>query len=116
MDSILWRCLTHEEVEHVLNYCHSGACGGHLSGMATAQKILHTGYLWPSIFKDCHEAVKKFPPCQHFYPKKHTHPSPLHPVIAIGLFAKWGVDFIHFKPTLAGGHGYIIVAVDYFTK
>jgi hypothetical protein len=41
IDSILRRCLTHEEVEHVLNDCHSGACGGHLSGMATTQKILH---------------------------------------------------------------------------
>ena len=29
IDSILWRCLTHEEVEHVLNDCHSGACGDH---------------------------------------------------------------------------------------
>ena len=53
IDSILWRCLTHEEAEHVLNDFHSGACGGHLSGMATAQKILHTGYFWPSVFKDC---------------------------------------------------------------
>ena len=39
IDSILRRCLTHEEVEHVLNDCHFGACGGHLSGLATAQKI-----------------------------------------------------------------------------
>ena len=40
IDSILWWCLTHEEAELVFNDCHSGACGGHLSGMATAQKIL----------------------------------------------------------------------------
>ena len=33
IDSILRRCLTHEEVEQVLNDCHSGACGGHLSGL-----------------------------------------------------------------------------------
>ena len=54
--------------------------------MATAQKILRIGYLCPSIFKYCHELVKKFPPCQHFYPKKHTHPTPLHLVIAIEPF------------------------------
>ena len=100
----------------MLNDFHSGACGGHLSGMATAQKILRVGYSWSSVFKDYHEAVKKFPPCQHFYPKKHTHPTPLHPVIAVGPFSKWGIDFVHCKPTSAGGHGYIIIAIDYFTK
>ena len=31
---ILRRCLTHEEAEKVLNDCHAGACGGHLSGYA----------------------------------------------------------------------------------
>ena len=61
--SILRRCLTHEEDETVLNDCHSGACGGHLYGMAIAQKILHVGYFWPLIFKDCHEVVNKFPHC-----------------------------------------------------
>ena len=40
VESILRSCLTHEEVEVVLNDCHGGACGGHLSGLSTAQKIL----------------------------------------------------------------------------
>ena len=74
------------------------------------------GYFWPSIFKYFHEAVKKFPPCQLFYPKKRTHPAPLHPIIVVGPFSKWGIDFMHCKPTLVGGHGYIIIAVHYFTK
>jgi hypothetical protein len=116
IDTILRRCLIHEEAERVLNDCHLGACGGHLSGMATAQKILRAGYFWPSIFKDCIEAVKKCPPCQIFNKKARTHPTALHPIIAIGPFSKWGIDFMQCKPTSAGGHSYIIVAVDYFTK
>jgi hypothetical protein len=40
VDFILLQCLTHEEVEIMLNYCHTRACGGHLSGLATTQKIL----------------------------------------------------------------------------
>ena len=99
-----------------MNDCHSRACGGHLSGMATAQKIIRTRYCWPSIFKYCHEVVKKCPPCQLFYPKKHTHPSLLHPIIIVGPFSKWGIDFMHCKPTSVKGHGYIIIAIDYFTK
>ena len=47
IDSILWRSLTHEEVETVLNDFHFRACGGHISGMATPKKILRVGYFWP---------------------------------------------------------------------
>ena len=43
VDSILRRCLTHEEAELVLNDCHGGACGGHLSGLSTAPKNLKSG-------------------------------------------------------------------------
>ena len=41
---------------------------------------------------------------------------PLHPVITVGPFAKWGIDFMTCNPHSVGGHAYIIVAVDYFTK
>ena len=116
INSILQRCLTHEEAEQVLNDCHSRACGSHLFGMAIAQKILRAGYFWPSIFKYCHDTVNKYPPYQHFYPKKCTHPDPSFLVIVVGPFAKWGIDFTHCNPTSVGGHGYIIVVVDYFTK
>ena len=43
-------------------------------------------------------------------------PAHLHPIIAVSPFAKWGIDFITCNPHSAGGHGYIILAVDYFTK
>jgi len=44
VDSILRCCLTHEEAKVVLNDCHGGTCGGHLSRISTAQKILRAGY------------------------------------------------------------------------
>ena len=62
VDSILRHCLTHDEAKVVLNDCHGGVCGGHLSGISTAQKILRVGYFWPSIFKYCVNAVKKCHP------------------------------------------------------
>jgi hypothetical protein len=37
-------------------------------------------------------------------------------MVSIGPFTKWGIDFMTCHPHLAGGHGYIIVAIDYFTK
>ena len=63
VDSIFHRCLTDDDVEVVLNDCHGGACGGHLSRLSTAQKIFRAGYFWLSIFKDYVNAVKKCHPC-----------------------------------------------------
>eukprot|EP00253_Pinus_taeda_P031448 PITA_31448 len=115
-DLVFRLCLTHEEAEKVLNDYHSGACGGHMSGYATAQKILRAGYFWPSLFKDCIIAVRKCHNCQVFDRKMHAPPAPLHPIITVGPFAKWGIDFITCNLHSAGGHAYIILAVDYFTK
>eukprot|EP00253_Pinus_taeda_P007587 PITA_07587 len=116
VDSILRRCLTLEEAESMLNDCHSGACGGHLSGLATTQRILCVGYFWPSLFKDCVEVVKCCHPCQVYTQKMHAHPAPLFPVVTVGPFTKWGIDFTTCNLPLALNHKYIIVAVDYFTK
>jgi hypothetical protein len=116
IDNILHRCLTHREAESILNDCHNGACGGHLSGLATTQKILRAGYFWPSIFKDCIEAVKKCQPFEVFTQKMHLHIAPLPPVITVGPFTKWGVNFMDCNPTSAGGNQHIIMVVDYFTK
>ena len=43
-------------------------------------------------------------------------PNPLHPIITIGPFTKWGLDFMDFNLASVGGHYRIIVDVDYFTK
>eukprot|EP00253_Pinus_taeda_P026715 PITA_26715 len=45
-----------------------------------------------------------------------TPPTPLHHIIAVGPFAKWGIDFITCNPHSTGGHAYIILVVDSFTK
>jgi hypothetical protein len=44
------------------------------------------------------------------------HPTPLHPVITVSPFTKWGVDFVDCKANLVGGNQHIIMAIDYFTK
>eukprot|EP00253_Pinus_taeda_P030115 PITA_30115 len=46
----------------------------------------------------------------------HAPPAPLHPVVTVCPFAKWGIDYMTCNPRSARGHGYIIVVVDYFTK
>ena len=90
--------------------------GVHLSGLATAQNILCTGYFWPTIFKDCVEAVKRCHPCQLYTKKMRLQPAPLFPVVSVGPFMKWGIDYVTCNPVSARGHKYINVVVDYFTK
>eukprot|EP00253_Pinus_taeda_P033308 PITA_33308 len=81
-----------------------------------AQKILCAGYFWPFIFKDCIPAARSCHACQIYQQKMCVPPTPLHPVVTIDPFSKWGIDYMTYTPRSAGGHGYIIVFVDYFTK
>ena len=41
---------------------------------------------------------------------------PLHPVVTVGPFCKWEINFMTCNLPLADNHKYIIVVVDYFTK
>eukprot|EP00253_Pinus_taeda_P024677 PITA_24677 len=74
-----------------------------MSGYATTQKILRAGYFWPSLFKDCITAVQKCHNCQIFDHKVRTPPAPIHPIIAVGPFAKWGINFVTCNPHSMGG-------------
>ena len=82
------------KAEKVLNDCHAGACGGHLSVYATTQKILHAGYCCPTIFCNCILAVRICYACQIFDRKICKPPTSMHPVVSIRPFTKWGIDFM----------------------
>lgn len=87
-----------------------------MPGYATAQKILRDGYFWPSIFRDCILAVHSCHECQIYQWKMCATPAPLHPIVTIDPFSKWGTDYMTCNPRSTKGHGYIIIGVDYFTK
>ena len=55
VDGIHRRCVPQEEVNQVLQCCHSSAYGGHASTDKTAAKVLQAGFYWPTIFKDARE-------------------------------------------------------------
>jgi hypothetical protein len=100
----------------MLNDCHTGACGSHFSRLATTQKILRASYFSPTLIKYCVELVKKCHPCHIFSRNMRAHPYPMFPVITVGPFTKWGIDYTTCNPPSARGHHYIIVAIDYFMK
>ena len=46
----------------------------------------------------------------------HSHLAPLHLIVTIGPFTKWGIDFMDCNPAWSGGHHHIIMAIDYSMK
>ena len=59
-DMKIRRCVPESEHGKILQECHASPYGGHFAGDKTAQKILQSGFYWPTIFKDCFEWVKLY--------------------------------------------------------
>ena len=51
-DLIIRQCVQEDEMTEILHACYDGPCLGHFSHKRTTYKVLHSGYYWPSIFKD----------------------------------------------------------------
>jgi hypothetical protein len=76
-----------------------------------------TSYLFLAfVVSILHYCLQKFHACHTYNNEIRSHPAPLLPVVSICTFTKWGIDFMTCNPHSVGGHGYIIIAMDYFTK
>ena len=53
-EHIIWRCVSEKEQGDILAMFHSSPCGGHFVAREIAQKILHSGFYWPTIFKNAY--------------------------------------------------------------
>lgn len=80
------------------------------------RKFVGKGISGPHYLKIVWKLSINSPPCQFFHLKECKDLAPLHPVIVVGPFSKWGIDIVHCSPTSAGGHSYANVVVDYFTN
>ena len=102
-------------MKQVLERCHASPYGGHHGGERTAQKILQSGFFWPSIFKDAHAFVKSCDQCQRMGTIVKRHEIPLNNILKVEVFDVWGIDFMGPFPK-SNGNLYILVAVDYVSK
>ena len=114
-DGIFRRCILESEVSNILHHCHSSSYGGHTSAQKTSLKILHSGFWWPSLFKDVHLFVSKCDQCQRTGNITKRNEMPLNNILEVEIFDVWGVDFMGPFPS-SFGHQYILVAVDYVSK
>lgn len=73
---------------------HGEMAGGHFATVTTVQKILDAGHWWPTLLRDVHQFVLACDPCQRAGGPRAAMRHPLHPVIPLAPFEKWGIDYI----------------------
>lgn len=114
-DQVIRRCVPMDEVNSILQHCHSKEVGGHFGPNRTAYKVLQCGFYWPTIFKDAHEFVKACDNCQRSGNISRRHEMPLNNILVCEIFDVWGIDFMGPFPK-SFSNQYILVAVDYVSK
>ena len=114
-DQSIRRYLVEEEQGSILSMCHSSSCGGHFATRKTTDKILQSGFYWPTIFKDGHHFYTECLQCQAALNISKRGEMPMRPILEVEIFDLWGIDFMGpFPPS--DGKEYILVAVDYVSK
>lgn len=54
---ILLNCLLEDNADKLIEEFHKGYCGGHHYWKAIVNKILRSGYYWPTMFKDVYKRI-----------------------------------------------------------
>ena len=114
-DKVIRRCVPEDEMQSILNHCHTLPCGGHFGGKRTSAKVIQSGFYWPTLFKDAHQFVSTCDKCQRMGNISRKDEPPVHPILEVELFDLWGIDFMGpFPPSY--NNLYILLAVDYVSK
>ncbi|KAK1551477.1 hypothetical protein QYE76_017713 [Lolium multiflorum] len=99
----------------ILSKCHGSVYGGHHAGDRTAQKVLQSGFYWPTLFKDARKFILSCDECQRVGTISRRNEMPMNYTLVIEPFDCWGFDFMGPFPS-SDGNTHILVAVDYVTK
>ena len=108
------RCVPNEEMESILRYYHSLECGGHFSGTRTIEKVLQSGFYWPTLFRGTHSFVLAYNGCQRLRNISRKIEIPFNSILEVELFDVLGIDFM--GPFPSSYNKYILLAVDYVSK
>ena len=85
-DQVIRRCVPEDEMNNILNHCHTLPCGGHFSGQRTTTKVLQSSFYWPSLFKDAHQFVSTCEKCQRMGSIFRKFEPPMHTILEVELF------------------------------
>ena len=110
------RCLSPEEVDHVMREVHEGIYGNHSGSQSLVHKLIRAGYYWPIMQKNAQAYVKACNKCQRFNNIIRQPTEKLIPITAPWPFAQWGLDIMDLFPIAIRQLKFLIVGIDYFTK
>ncbi|GJY78114.1 reverse transcriptase domain-containing protein [Tanacetum coccineum] len=95
--------------------CHNGPTGGHNGANYTAKKVFHSGFYWPTIYRDAHDLVTRCDACQRQGKISQKDEMPQNAIQVCKIFDVWGINFMGPFPS-SQGNKYILMAVDYLSK
>jgi transposase InsO family protein len=114
---VLQRCVTPQEGQEILKDIHAKVCGHHATSRAIAAKAFRAGFYWLTAIEDAKDIVRKCEACQRFASQPHAPAAELQPIPLSWPFTQWGLDMVgKLHKSWQGGHVYMLVAVDKFTK
>jgi hypothetical protein len=117
ISGVLQRCVTPQEGQEILKDIHAGVCGHHASSRTIVAKAFRAGFYWLTAIKDAKDIVPRCEACQRFASRPHAPAAELQPIPLSWPFAQWGLDMVgKLHKSWPGGHVYMLVAVDKFTK
>jgi hypothetical protein len=106
-----------QEGQTILKDIHGGVCGHHASSRAIAAKAFRAGFYWLTAIEDAKDIVRKCEACQRFASRPHAPAAELQTIPLSWPSAQWGLDMVgKLHKSWPGGHVYMLVAVDKFTK
>jgi hypothetical protein len=115
--SVLQRCVTPQEGQEILKDIHAGVCGHHASSKAIAAKAFRAEFYWLTAIEDAKDIVRRYEARQRFASRPHAPAAELQPIPLSWPFTQWGLDMVgKLHKSWPGGHVYMLVAVDKFTK
>ena len=82
-DQVIRRCVPEDEMNNILNHCHTLPCGGHFGGQRTTAKVLQSGFYWPSLFKDAHQFVSTCNKFQRMGSISRKDEPPMHTILEV---------------------------------
>ena len=110
------KCVDEEKARYILEEIHGGVCGDHAGPRSLVNKVVRTGYFWPTMQVDAAEIVKRCDKCQRYGNVQRLSAKRLTTIASLWPFAQWGIDIVGPLPQGKGQVKFLLVAIDYFTK
>ena len=110
------KCVDEEEARYILEEIHGGIYGDHTGPRCLVNKVIRTGYFWPTMQVDAADIIKRCDKCQRYGNVQRLPAERLTTIAFPWPFAQWGMDIVGPLPQGKGQVKFLLVAIDYFTK